>query len=252
MNRDLPVPMYQQGELVRELMGDIARDHGVEVEACASGGGRCDWGVMAVCARAWISDQNDALDRLRINRGASHFLPLRVMGTHVGPHRSHITGRRLGLDLRAHVALFGWFGVEADITRWTDEERTRLAAHIANYKRLRALIHEGDYWRLETHEPDHLADAVTAADGSHALLRAVRTGSSRLGQGTGVRLPGLDPDARYTVSALHPMDASAEAGLAPAIAKGTLALPGRVLMAHGLDLWIPRPETSLVLEIVRT
>lgn len=253
MNRDMVLHGLEEtsyAEALHRLMREAAA-LGVEIEACASGGGRCDWGVMEICARAWISDQNDALDRLRINRGASYVLPLRVMGTHVGPHTCHTTGRRLGLDLRAHVALFGWFGVEADITQWTSEERARLAAHIANYKRLRHLIHDGLYWRLETHEPDHLADAVTAEDQSHALLRVVRTGSSRLGQGTNVRLPGLDPEARYTVSVLRPAEKSVEAGLAPAIADGTLVLTGRVLAARGLDLWMPRPATSLILEFVR-
>ncbi len=252
MNRDLPFDAAGFFGSVVSMMAGIARETGVEIEACASGGGRCDWATMEVCARAWISDSNDALDRVRINRGASYVLPLKAMGTHVGPEVCHITGRRLGLDLRAHVALFGWFGVEADITRWTAEERARLAAHIANYKRLRGLIHDGHYWRLETHEPDHLCDAVTADDRSRALLRVVRVGSQRLGQGVTARLEGLDDDARYRIACLRPVETSVESGLAPAIRDGSLELTGRTFRARGLDLWLPRPETSLVLEIART
>jgi alpha-galactosidase len=257
MNRDLTEP-HLEGEAeapgyvwgLYDLIDRIRSNHPeLEIETCASGGGRCDYGILQRTDRVWVSDNNDALDRLRINRGASHFLPLRIMGTHVGPEICHTTGRRLSLDLRAHVAMFGHFGLELDIRQLSDKDSERLKAHIANYKRFRALIHEGCYWRIESHEPDHLIDAVTSNDQSEALLRVVRTDSKRLGQGTTAFIPGLDPDKTYTLDPVKPVSTSVESCLAPALREGTLRLSGRMLAAAGLSLYLPRPETSLLIHL---
>jgi alpha-galactosidase len=59
----------------------------VEIEACASGGGRCDWGMLTRAERVWVSDSNDALDRIDIQRNANLFLPPEMCGVHVGPAR---------------------------------------------------------------------------------------------------------------------------------------------------------------------
>ncbi|MEQ1867273.1 MAG: alpha-galactosidase, partial [Micropepsaceae bacterium] len=251
MNRDLTGGGH--GAYVRALYALIDRlraaHPGVEVEACASGGGRCDFGMLARAERVWVSDSNDALDRFAIQRNASLFLPPEVCGAHVGPAACHITGRRLSLDLRAHVAMFGHMGLELDLRELSGSDGERLAAHIANYKRFRSLLHSGRVWRIAVDE-DHAAIGVTAEDRSRALLLFVRTGSAALGRGAVLKVPGLADDAPYQVSAVAPVAASVERALAPALKDGSLALTGRVLAAHGLDLYLPRPESSLLLSCV--
>lgn len=246
MNRDLPAPAPGYAGAVLQMMREISAAHGVEIESCASGGGRADWASLGAAARVWVSDNNDALDRLRINRGASHFMPLRVMGTHIGPEHAHITGRRLSLDLRAQAALFGWLGLELDVRKLGPAESARLAAHIANYKRLRPLIHTGRYMRLPP-DDNHLSDMVSG-DG-HALLRAVRTGSQSLGRSFTVYPQGLNPGTRYRIKALAPLANAVAASLPPAILEGALVLSGQALMARGLELFFRKPETALVLEL---
>lgn len=259
MNRDLTDDPYaddfraNQEGYVRGLYNLIdrlrAKHPALEIETCASGGGRCDYGMLARADRVWVSDSNDALDRLRINRGASHFLPLRVMGTHVGPEICHTTGRRLSLDLRAHIAMFGHFGLELDVRQLSDRDIDRLRTHIANYKWFRNLIHDGLYWRIESPEPDHLLDAVTSPAKDEALLRVVRVCSSHLGQGTTALIPGLDPEKIYAIAPVRPLSKSVEDCLAPALREGNLRLSGRMLAAAGLSLYLPRPETSLLLHL---
>ena len=61
----------------------------VEIESCASGGGRIDFGILKYSQRVWLSDSNDALERLRIQHQASNFLPMAVTGSHVGPRECH-------------------------------------------------------------------------------------------------------------------------------------------------------------------
>jgi alpha-galactosidase len=139
----------------------------VEIESCASGGGRIDLAVLRRCHRVWPSDNNDPIDRLRINRAWSLFLPLEVLGTHVGPSPNPITGRRASIDLRAKVALFGHMGVEANPADMTSEDRARLAEIIALHKEWRAVLHGGTVHeiRLEDCEAGMLAIAQRGGAG---------------------------------------------------------------------------------------
>jgi alpha-galactosidase len=251
MNRDVLGPGH--GAYVRALHALLDRLRAahpmVEIESCASGGGRADWAMLARAERVWVSDSNDALDRFDIQRNANLFIPPEMAGVHVGPEACHITGRRLNLDLRAHVAMFGHMGLELDLRDLSQSEGERLARHVANYKRLRALIHTGRYWRL-TLDDDHAGVAVSSNDGREALVLIVRTGSTALGRGTSLRVKGLDDDLTYRVAAIAPMSRSVEQSLAPDILAGTLAIAGRVLAARGLELYLARPEASLILHFV--
>jgi alpha-galactosidase len=249
MNRDLTGPGH--GDYVRAVYALIDRlreaHQGVEIETCASGGGRCDFGMLSRAERVWVSDSNDALDRFDIQRNANLFLPPEIAGVHVGPAACHITGRRLSLDLRAHVATFGHMGLELDLRELSDSDAERLKSHIANYKRFRSLIHSGRYWRVSM-DADHAGVCVTSSDAGLALV--VRTGSAALGRGTMLKVPGLGDDVTYRVAAVAPVSPSVERGLAPALKDGSLALTGRLLAVRGLELFLPRPESSLLISCV--
>jgi hypothetical protein len=96
---------------------------------------------------------------------------------------------------------------------------------------------------------DHVALGVTATDGREGLFLVVRTGSRELGRGTLVRLPGLEADLQYRVAAPGPLSRSVEGSLAPALRDGKLLMNGAALASRGLDLFLPRPETSLLLHV---
>jgi alpha-galactosidase len=236
---------------VYDLIEKVRAAHPIiEIEACASGGGRMDYGMLSLTDRVWTSDSNDALDRLEIQRNASLFIPPEIMGAHVGPATCHITGRRLSLDLRAHVATFGHMGLELDLRAMPPADLTRLSQHIANYVRFRPLLHSSVFLRLSFADPDHSGLYAAEPDGD-ALALVARTGSARLGQGTTVRFPGLAPGANYLVQAVQPVTPAVEACLAPAILKQGARLSGQVLAGRGLDLFLPRPETSVLLFLQR-
>lgn len=251
MNRDVIGGGHHEQVLgVHSLIDRLRLAHpGVEIETCASGGGRCDYAMLARTTRVWVSDSNDALDRLDIQRNASLFLAPEISGVHVGPASCHITGRKLSLELRAHVALFGHMGLELDLRELDDASFDRLARHIATYKAFRPLLHGGRWWRIDTPGPDHCAIGVSAMDESEALCLIVRTGSSQLGRGTSLRVPGLAAARTYRVGATGPHAPHVEHSLGLSLRNGTLTLPGAALSSHGLDLYLPRPDSSLLLHV---
>jgi alpha-galactosidase len=245
-NRDLfPASQrFRQTEGFYQLIDQIREKHPhVEVECCAEGGGRIDFGVLARVHRVWPSDNNDAIERLRIIPAWSQFLPLEVLGSHVGPSPNPITGRRLAMDFRAKVAIFGHMGVEADPARMTDTERECLAAHIALYKAWRGVLHQGALWRLEHPDPNVTGMMVTHE--GKALALAAQTAFSPVFDAAPVRLAGLEPEARYRVRLPAPWPPRARHYLANADAwREGLVLSGTALMTQGLALPLTHPETA--------
>jgi alpha-galactosidase len=74
-----------------------------------------DLGILARSDRVWASDTNDALERQPIQRWTQLPVPPELVGSHVGPPRSHTTGRVHDPAFRVATALFRHFGIEWDI-----------------------------------------------------------------------------------------------------------------------------------------
>lgn len=250
-NRDLFPSAPGQTEGFYALLDRLRTAHRqVEIESCSSGGGRIDFGALARTHRVWPSDNNDAIERLRIIPAWSQFLPLEVLGSHVGPSPNPITGRRLAMDFRAKVAIFGHMGVEADPARMTDKERETLAAHIALYKTWRGVLHQGDLHRLV--HPDPAITAMMVTHEGRALALAAQTGFSPEFDAAPLRLAGLDPAARYRVTLPEPWPPRARHYLAaPERWREGLTLSGTALMTQGLALPLTHPETAWLIALER-
>lgn len=251
MNRDLAGTAWQGEPAVRRQVAGVyrlidrlraAHPH-LEIESCASGGGRADWGILARCERIWVSDSMDAHDRLSMQRGFTLFFPPEVMGAHVGRGQSAVTGRRLDLDFRCAVALFGHMGVEWDLRGIDAQERERLAAWIALHKRHRALLHGGRWVRLPLDDRAVTGHGVVAMDGGSALyLVAQRV--TRPGIVT-VRLPGLSSDGVYRVTVPDPSPCPLAWG------RRGLRFTGAHLSSAGLRLPAGTPDEAVVLHLER-
>jgi alpha-galactosidase len=250
-NRDLFPTAASQTQGFYALLDRLRAAHSeVEIESCSSGGGRIDLSVLARCHRVWPSDNNDAIERLRIMRAWSQFLPLEVLGSHVGPSPNPITGRQAPMDFRAKVALFGHMGVEADPGGMDAAERSVLSAHIALYKHWRAVLHAGDWWRLDHTDPGVFAQLVT--HGNKALALAAQTGFSRAFDAAPVRLKGLEAGARYHVTLPRPWPERATRYLPDGLDWDSgLTLSGTALMVQGLALPLTHPETAWLIALER-
>ncbi|MEM1175042.1 MAG: alpha-galactosidase [Pseudomonadota bacterium] len=256
MNRNLDQPVAADGRFavhrqtrnLYRLIDRLRAAHpSVEFESCSSGGARIDFGILERADRFWTSDTNDALDRQRIQRGFSVFLPLELMGAHVGPETCHITGRRLSIETRAATALFGDFGVEANILEMDAAERAGLKEAIALHKQRREFLFAGDLYRLDT-DSTKLAFGVVNADKSEALFSVayqqtdVRVTPHRL------RFDGLDRDTSYAVELVYPTAPVTHSTSILDAIKGR-SFPGSLLMSRGLQLPIVHPESVLVFRL---
>ena len=199
----------------------------------------------------WASDTNDPLERQTIQRWTGLLLPPELIGAHVGPPVAHTTRRTSSLAFRVATALLGSFGFEWDITSADDAERELIAEAVAEYQRLRPLLHAGRVVHGDLPDPSAVLSGVVARDGSAALFSYAQLTTSPLAVPPAVLLPGLDPDRRYRVRPLRLAGARTGVGRAepPWWQAGEVALTGRVLDRVGLRLPVLDPESALLLEL---
>ncbi|MEN9643819.1 MAG: hypothetical protein RL238_488 [Actinomycetota bacterium] len=230
------------------LLDELRSRHpNVEIESCASGGARIDHEVLQRTERVWTSDCNDALERQTIQWGASMFITPEVMGAHIGPTRSHTTGRVHSLAFRAISALFGHLGVEWNVLSLTDTERAQLADVIELHRRFRPLLHGGDTVRFDpVHNGQTAAShahGVYATDRSEALVAHVQLTAGMSLLPPALRLPGLDADRRYRVEQV-PVPGSNVVW-----AQSGIELTGAQLARHGVQLPRQHPESGILLHL---
>ncbi len=258
MNRDISHPGGADGAAgahahvlgLYDVLDRLRAAHpAVEIESCASGGGRPDFGVLERTDRIWTSDSNDALDRLSIQKGASLFIPAELMGAHVGPTDCHITGRRVSMATRVSTALFGHFGIEANLLALTDEEREELAEGVALHKTLRDLIHTGGLHRLDRPANEN-AFGIVAKDGSEAVFAYTLIREQDAYFAGRLRLAGLDAGARYQVQLVWPKKLVTRSPLVDTLRDGVV-LDGRSLMAVGLQLPRMHPQAGFILRLTQ-
>lgn len=227
---------------------------GLEIESCASGGARADLGLLARSSRIWVSDNNDPLERQPMQRALLGFLPPELMGVHVGDARSHTTGRVAAMPLRTLNALFGHFGIEADVLALNEADARHLTAAIAVYKMHRDWLHTADVTPIDHPDPAVLPTLALAADGQRAFISVVAVARPLEAISAPLRLPGLDPQAHYQVS-LHPLwqPATNVSKTLTALQQpdAPLVLSGQVLWCSGVALPVLQPNSALLLDLRR-
>ncbi|CEG28594.1 alpha-galactosidase [Bacillus sp. B-jedd] len=171
-------------------------------ESCAGGGGRFDPGMMYYAPQAWASDDTDAVERLKIQYGTSFAYPIYSIGSHVSAVPNHQTLRTTPLSTRANTAYFGTFGYELDPLKMTDEERDEIKKQVAFYKRQRALIRDGVFYRLlDPFESNVTAWMVVSEDKSEALIGYYKVLATPNGpKHQTLKLCGLNEEFVYTVN----------------------------------------------------
>ena len=125
---------YKVMERIRAKYPDVL------IQACASGGGRVEYGALKYFDEVWTSDNTEALSRARIQYGTSLFYPAVVMGSHVSATPNHQTGNITPIKFRFDMACAGRLGMELQPRQMTDEERQFARRAIASYKEYRDIV----------------------------------------------------------------------------------------------------------------
>jgi alpha-galactosidase len=242
---------HAQTLAVYRLLDELtARHPDVEFESCSSGGGRVDHEILRRTARVWTSDCNDALERQVIQRGASMLIPPELMGAHIGPERSHTTGRRHDLAFRAATAMFGHLGIEWNLLELSERELDQLSEVIAVHKRFRPLLHAGDVVRFDT-EPPYLAHGVYAQDRDEALVSFAMMTTAMSLTPPPLVLPGLLPDHRYHVRLLGlPGELRGPGRSRPTWCEQGAVMTGTALAAIGVQPPAMSPETAVLIHLL--
>ena len=227
-----------------------ARFPQVEIENCASGGERVSFDLLGRCHRIWPSDNNDPVERLRINAAWSLFLPPEVLGSHVGPAVNPITGRHTPMDFRAAVATLGHMGVEADPATMAPDERATLASAIARYKEWRDVLHGGEARELDLPLVGAFGHLIQGKERSMALVAS--TQFARAFNAPRIRLPGFERTERFRVRLLEPWPAKAARYLHdPQGWRDGRLLSGAVLADSGLAVPLTHPHSAWLIGIER-
>ncbi len=76
----------------------------VTIRACASGGGRANYAAYCLGSTSFgVSDNTDALQRVFMQWGTSHFFPAVAMGSHISATPNHQTFRTIPMKFRIDV-----------------------------------------------------------------------------------------------------------------------------------------------------
>lgn len=247
-NRVLPFPDARQASAVYGLIDRLRATHPeVEIESCSSGGGRIDWGILSRTSRVWLSDSNDALERMRIQHTSAPWLPPEVTGSHVGPRVCHTSGRILSMELRAWVAAQRSFGFEMDLSELTAQESETLARVTQWWKDNRDWLHRGTLHRLATRDPEQFGEMIVSADRSRFAVWLGQRGAPVDILPDRLTLAGLD-DRTYKVTRLSHFDGGWLSRGDNALKSDGVTLSGTALMAFGVQPPVLTPASIFVFE----
>ncbi len=234
------------------LLDELRAAHpDLEIETCASGGGRVDLEILTRTDRVWPSDTIDAHERQQIQRWTSLVVPPEMMGAHVGGPVAHTTGRSHPLGYRAATALLGHFGIEWDLAAISPAQRDELAAWITLHKRLRAVVSSGRSVRGDHPDPALVLSGIVSAQGDEAWYVVATTGTLDTQAPAPLMLPGLDEALAYRVRDVTPAGEQHRAFIGDTwLDAGGAVIGGAALARVGVQLPPLAPDSALVLHVV--
>ena len=169
-----------------QVMAEVAGQWpDTEMMLCSSGGGRTDLGTLHWFHEVWLSDNTDALTRLRMQWEASRFLPPQVIAAHA---------TRWGdqdLAFACAVAMSARFGFDLDPATLSPDEQAVCCRASLLYREIRDLVQLGDMFRLIPPDDDRAALCYSDASRRRAVVFGFQLADAD---------PGADVDAEADVA----------------------------------------------------
>lgn len=198
------------------------------LEACASGGGRVDYGMLDSFDDFWTSDNTDAYDRLTIQGTYSYVYPIKAMRAWVTDANNRST---IPLTFKFHSAMMGTLGMGCNILKFTEEEMELSRQLIEEYKEIRHIIQDGDFYRLNPITSNNYQVYEYANEDEAVLFVFLpQTQISRLG--ACIKIRGLDADARYEFN----------------LSDDLIIKSGSYLMNHGIQVKLSGDYASTIIK----
>lgn len=231
--------------LLKVLKRICAKYPDLVIQDCASGGGRANYGLLPYFDEFWVSDNNDALQRVYIQYGTSLFFPSNAMAQHIGGSPYGITQRAIPIKFRCDVAMSGRLGMELQPKHMNDEERSQCTTAISDYKALRTTVQTGNLYRLMSPFDRKGFSSLMYVDDSQsqAVLFIYKVDNYQNQPMPRFILDGLDKHKTYTLQ-----ERNVKAGGRPCHLDGK-QFTGEYLMKVGLEIPLQGDYASRVFEL---
>jgi alpha-galactosidase len=211
----------------------------VPMMLCSGGGGRVDYAALQYFTEYWPSDNTDPLERIFMQWEYSYFYPAMASSNHV------TDWGKQPIKFRTDVAMMGKLGFDIVVSKLKETDLKFCQDAIKNYNGLKALIFQGDQYRLSNPRESALASmAYVNADKSSAVIFNYLV-NNRYGENSKlpVLLKGLDPSRKYRITEINLYPGS----------KSTLdsnkEYTGDFLMKIGFNPDVNASRTSVVLQV---
>ncbi len=189
---------YRHVKAVYEIADRLKEKHpDLQIECCASGGGRVDLGSLSHFDMVWTSDNTDPLDRLEIQHGFSLLYPIKCM-------RAWVTDTNRGSrpkdwDFRFNVTMQGSLSIGGNLLKYSEEELEIHRKYIALYKEIRNTVQFGSFYRLANFSQDSLY-ATQYVDENQSVVFLCRGANTFFNDKfCHINLKGLCENTKYTV-----------------------------------------------------
>lgn len=237
---------YTEG-LLNVLKKVRAKYPDVYIMLCSGGGGRIDYGSMPFFDEYWISDNTDALDRIFIQWGTTHFFPPYGLASHVSVVPNHITQRVTPLKFRFDVAMSAKLGMDLQPKDMNAEEKEFSRKAIQEYNRVKHVVQEGELYRLlSPYESNRVALMYATPDKKEALVFSFLKKKEIYSDDQVLYMHGLDPKKKYVLKEVN-RDPKRYSWLTPLEGK---SFTGEFLMTYGVRFPMYNEFESVVFQLI--
>lgn len=182
----------------------------IEIQLCASGGGRLDFGALQYHNEFWASDNTDPFQRLKIQYATNLIYPPKATASHVTKSPNEQTGNTSSLKFRFHVAMMGRLGIELQPKDLSENDVVFVKRTISEYKSVRRIVDFGDWYPL--HSP-YYGDGYTATqyvskDKKESLVFTFSTEFHPRTYMPNFKLSGLENSKTYKIREICTADSS--------------------------------------------
>ncbi|MGN0447969.1 MAG: alpha-galactosidase [Acutalibacteraceae bacterium] len=187
---------YRHIKAVYEIADRLKAKHkDLQIECCASGGGRVDLGSLSHFDMVWTSDNTDPVDRLDIQNGYSLMYPIKCMRAWVTDTNRH--SRPNDFDYRFNVAMQGSLSIGGNLLKYSEKELEIHKKYILLYKEIRDTVQFGKFYRLASFTQDKIYATQYVSEKESVLFICKNVNTFFADKFYNLKLMGLDENSIY-------------------------------------------------------